>query len=150
MKKNIHFYWPNIIESVAIAIIATIMFIIFARTKATGDSNLIWIVVFAVFDVLVIITTIYDLIDPMVKQLALTAPYVFLLIDQYCLIYVGKISETCCNYWWNFSIGLAICIFNNVICAVEEDFDDDAAASIAFCSSIVIIRYIQLLVRHLI
>ena len=136
MKKNT--YWP-IIQGIVMAIIATIMYIIFARTKATGDNNLFWIVVFAAFDIVIIIMTIIDAIDvPAIKQLALSFPYTILFTAQDLLIENGEISEICCHYWWNFSVGFAICIFNIVVCIVDEDLDDGSAAFMAAISGIIL------------
>jgi hypothetical protein len=138
MKKDT--YWP-IIQCIVMAIIATIMYIIFARTKATGNNNLFWIVIFAVFDAIVIIATIIDAINaPAVKQLALSLPYTILFAAQHFLIETEKISEICCHDWWNFSVGFAICVFNIVVYIVDEDLDDDefSAGIMAVISGIIL------------
>jgi len=146
MKKDT--YWP-IIQGIVMAIIATIMYIIFARTKATGNNNLFWIVSFAVFDIVVIIATIIDAVEsPAVKQIALSAPYLILLIAQYLLIEAGKISETCCHYWWNFSVGFAICTFNIVVGITDKDLDyDERAIEMAFYSGIGLLWMLYKLLR---
>jgi ABC-type phosphate/phosphonate transport system permease subunit len=139
MNENIS--WSGIIEGIVMAIIATMMCIIFARTKATGDNNLFWILVVAVINVVVILLTVFDLAATSWKQLSLSVPYAFLLLAQLFLIQEGKISEACCHYWWEFSIGVAICIFNCAVYEVDEDAGGEFLAGMITTFSIIPLGY---------
>ena len=120
------------IESIVMCIIAVAMLILFARTKATGSSNIHWIVIDAiVFAVVAYIhirdsTRLYG--SPHFKsafglQLTLTLSFTLLLIGQEITIRDGLVDASCYNSLATISLFFVICLFNIITWVI--DFMDD-------------------------